>query len=39
MTRVPGMGWSLDFKGTEGDILALWEDDPAAAWTSGTPCT
>jgi predicted enzyme related to lactoylglutathione lyase len=30
-TPVPGMGWFLYFKDPEGNILALWEHDPAAA--------
>lgn len=30
-TPVPGMGWFLYFKDTEGNILGLWQHDPAAA--------
>lgn len=30
-TPVPGMGWFLYFKDTEGNILGLWQSDPAAA--------
>ncbi|MEO6807611.1 MAG: VOC family protein [Isosphaeraceae bacterium] len=30
-TPVPGMGWFLYFKDPEGNILALWQQDPAAA--------
>jgi uncharacterized protein len=30
-TPVPGMGWFLYFKDTEGNILGLWELDSAAA--------
>ena len=30
-TPVPGMGWFLYFKDTEGNILGLWQTDPAAA--------
>jgi predicted enzyme related to lactoylglutathione lyase len=30
-TPVPGMGWFLYFKDTEGNILALWQSDTAAA--------
>ncbi len=28
---VPGMGWFLYFKDTEGNILGLWQADPSAA--------
>ena len=28
-TPVPGMGWFLYFKDTEGNILGLWQHDPA----------
>jgi uncharacterized protein len=28
---VPGMGWFLYFKDTEGNIFGLWQVDPAAA--------
>lgn len=28
---VPGMGWFLYFRDPEGNILALWQLDPAAA--------
>jgi uncharacterized protein len=30
-TPVPGMGWFLYFKDTEGNILGLWQLDSAAA--------
>jgi len=30
-TPVPGIGWFLYFKDTEGNILALWQHDPTAA--------
>jgi predicted enzyme related to lactoylglutathione lyase len=30
-TPVPGMGWFLYFKDPDGNILALWEPDTAAA--------
>ena len=30
-TPVPGMGWFLYFKDTEGNILGLWQLDPTAA--------
>ena len=30
-TPVPGMGWFLYFKDTEGNILGLWQTDPSAA--------
>ena len=30
-TAVPGMGWFLYFKDTEGNILGLWQVDPSAA--------
>ena len=30
-TPVPGMGWFLYFKDTEGNIFGLWQNDPAAA--------
>lgn len=29
-TPVPGMGWFLYIKDTEGNILGLWENDPKA---------
>ena len=28
---VPGMGWFAHCMDTEGNIFALWEDDPSAA--------
>lgn len=28
---VPGMGWFAHCKDTEGNVFALWEDDPSAA--------
>ena len=30
-TPVPGMGWFLYIKDTEGNILGLWQTDPGAA--------
>jgi uncharacterized protein len=30
-TAVPGMGWFLYFKDTEGNIFGLWQHDPSAA--------
>ncbi len=28
---VPGMGWFAVFQDTEGNVMALWETDPAAS--------
>ena len=28
---VPGMGWFVQLKDTEGNVFAIWEHDPAAA--------
>jgi predicted enzyme related to lactoylglutathione lyase len=30
-TAVPGMGWFLYIKDTEGNIFGIWESDPTAA--------
>lgn len=29
-TAVPGMGWMLHFQDTEGNLMALWENDKEA---------
>jgi len=29
-TPVPGMGWFVHFTDTDGNLLALWENDPEA---------
>ena len=30
-TPVPGMGWWTQLRDTEGNVFALWQDDPNAA--------
>jgi predicted enzyme related to lactoylglutathione lyase len=34
-TPVPGMGWFAQLNDPEGNLIAVWENDPNAGQTSG----